>query len=276
MNATNMNALTASLLIALSGPAWADAGSPTPNSTTTTVHVSLLWDGSCYQEAFERVFASAGWYPAYAVANASANIWGYLYTAFQSDVTFTTTRHGKNGAVYQVDLQSTLGAGTYTYGYSGSAANAYTFAAAGDWWSGPYGEGYPGAYGYGYASGSINSGADSGTTVFVKGANITEFKARVMLNASHFSNISVDATALAYSRAAAYAGSGWNSYAYADAYADAWAQLLSGSVVALDIDAHYLKQPGKNDLQIVVDKVTGYLYCGGSASPYASAYAYAY
>jgi hypothetical protein len=277
MKTLKMKVLTASLLVAMgiASDAWAVAGNATPNSTTNTVHVNVLFNGNCYQNAFDSRYSSASWYSTYSSVNASASIWGYLYTSFTGDVTFKTTRHGNNGAVYQVDLASTLGAGAYTVGSSSSSASTYTYANATDWWSGNTTSFNASSYNSGYATNNNSSSANSDTTVFTKGANITEFKAHVALNASQFSDLNTSDYLNVWSSASTYAG--WPSYSYASAYAQAYADLVSQSVVYLDITAHYQKKPGSDtDVQTVIDNVTGYLSCGGYTSPFASTDAFAY
>lgn len=277
MSTMTMKVLSVSLLAALScaNTVWAASATATPNSTTTTTHVDLKFDGACFQQAFDARYSQAWWYSSYAFANTNANIWSYLSTAFRGDVALTTTRHGNNGAVYQVDLKSILSGGSFTYGASMLGANSYTFAAAGDWWTGGSSVAVAGSYGQLYSGGGSASNATSETTMYTSGSNITEFKARVALNAGQFSNIQSGAVANAWSAASTYAG--WSSSSsYASAYSAAWAELLSQSVVYLDVTAHYKKKPGTNDLQIVIDKATGYLSCGGYGYPYASTYSYAY
>jgi hypothetical protein len=276
MKTIKMKILAVSLLAAmgLASNAWAVAGNQTPNSTTKTVHVNFLFDGSCYQNAFDSRYSWTSWYNSYAQANTNSRIWGYLNTVFNGDVTFKITRHGNNGAVYQVDLTSTLANASYTYGYSYNDINSYSYNSTSDWW-GVSANATASSYGNAYASSEGSSSASSDTTVFTKGANITEFKAHIALNAGRFSNIYASNYAGAWSQASTNAG--WPSNAGSSAYAEAWADLLSQSSVYMDITAHYQKKPGTNsDVETVVDNVTGYLSCGANNGMYASTYAYAY
>jgi hypothetical protein len=113
--------------------AWAGPpGGNTNGSTTTTISASVLGTDLCLASAA----AGASYIDGGASAKSMALASSALAVTYTGDVTLDLTRHGKNGAVHQLDLIANMGNGTLFAQVAtadtllASAAEAYSSAQA--------------------------------------------------------------------------------------------------------------------------------------------------
>jgi hypothetical protein len=134
MNKTMLFVLVSSLL---SAGAWAgQPGENTHGSTTISISESVLGADTCMTPASATANDSDSDVSASALAYAMSEASSYIDISYSGGVDLDLTRHGKNGAVHQVELHASMGSGTLfaqivesdTEG--ASEASAYTSAEA--------------------------------------------------------------------------------------------------------------------------------------------------
>lgn len=123
------------LLAVATTTTWAGPpGEKTNGSTTETLSTSFLGDDSCIVQdiatnfAFDTEVSDAT--DAFAWAAAVAQASAALEIVWSGDVTLNLTRHGNNGAVFQVDMVGAIGSGqlfaltSYSGSFAGSEVSA--------------------------------------------------------------------------------------------------------------------------------------------------------
>jgi hypothetical protein len=216
---------------------------------------------------------------------------------------FEVTWHGKNGAVFKIDLAGALAQGTLTFSVSGAGAEAA--AAAGveadavagfpltSRWASGGAEAVAGAGAGGIAASGAAAGSLNGmlSRVTVDAANITEFRGGLLMGglqgSASGSFVSELAGVLTQAYAAACADT--NSVflnpppvcdsdssltpTVATAAAEALAGAIGGSAVGIATVAHYKKLPGNKSTDIIKlnTGAVAILGCAAGASASSSA-----
>ncbi len=244
-------AVLAFVLGASEGP-----GEENPGSTQQTVTSQFYGLAGCFALADAYDYDHDITYPWYycpwwidtcaeAYAGASAYAMAFVVAEVSADTQLTITRHGKHGAVHQIELDSTLANATIHLSTSIADASAWVeaqgeefaewywsvYAEAYAWFADAYSSAYGGSWydadaeaGAGasasaYATSYSSSASGQDTGVSVKGANIREFEAGLTMNAHSFVSTQassyVDVIADAFAHASAHAYASAYAYAYA-------------------------------------------------------------
>lgn len=121
MNRKMLVVLISSLLAApaLAGP----PGDNTHGSTTTTLTESILGADSCMMGSPVAAADSDSTISSHAFAQAMSNAMSYVDVSYSGDVSVDITRHGNNGAVHQVALNTSMGSGTLFVQVSSASAD---------------------------------------------------------------------------------------------------------------------------------------------------------